>query len=186
MTDTYRRLNSHEIILPDNVHKLCAFLNRTFDPSYGTSYSYKQIFFWLGRAPDSFFVFVDSSRNVPSSLMDVSEMDAHPIVATLKILPLRQNPIHQLTSFNPAFIQADDLALDISSAAALWVGDLVCVSGFPLFRLLNCLSLSLNQSKSPVYCRTKNSHLARLLVKRYSFKTVCVLGDTQMLGLGLR
>lgn len=149
-----RQLSVHEVSSLSWQKKLATFLNKTFSRDYGKQYQTEQIAGWIKRCPECFTVFIQK------------KIFSEQIVATVKILPLLADPISNSKTFDSYAVKPDDLAQDIHSAQAIWIGDLVSTD--QNFMLLMLTITKATEGLSiPVYCRTKVSKLHHVLLKRY-------------------
>lgn len=159
-----RHLAESELDEPRWLSSYLAFVNNAFR---GTAYDYPydahQVGGWLRIYPRALIVIV-------AKRLVTWPPRSEEIVACVKLLPLKEDfvPRHD---FDPFTITSDQLALSLSSAKAVWVGDLVS-SRSQLLLLILALRNRLQSLGVPVYCRTENDSLRRILFERYGARVL--------------
>jgi hypothetical protein len=140
------------------------FINASFKgTAYDHEYSRDQLEGWQRRYPDAFSIIV--RRRLLTWPMGTEK-----IVASVKVLPLA-NSIVSGDGFEPSQLQPEDLANSLSSAKAIWVGDLVSTQEH-LLMLVALLRERFGHVSTPVYCRTASDRLRHILLERYGARIV--------------
>jgi hypothetical protein len=158
------QLTPSQLIAPMWLNKLCEFLDEKFTGgAYDKPYSSKQLEDWLRGYPQAFIV-------ITQKKIFSWPLNADKIVATVKVLPLRDDLISS-KPFEPYNIKGNDLVDDENKAKAIWVGDLVSTNHHMIFLFL-ALRYKLEDLQVPIYCRTEIPQLRRILFERYGAKVL--------------
>lgn len=163
-----RQLSPTELVSPLWLEKLCTFLDEKFSGgAYDKPYSSSQLEDWLRAYPQAFIVIVQ--KQILSW-----PLNADKIVATVKVLPLRDDLVSKQL-FDPYDLKGNDLVNDKNKAKAVWVGDLVSTHHHLIFLFL-ALRYKLEDLRIPIYCRTEIPQLRRILFERYGAQVLSPTG----------
>jgi hypothetical protein len=159
-----RPLSISEIQEPRWLSEYLAFINRVFrGTAYDQPYMSGQVEDWLGSYPEALVVLVKKHL---VSWPPGSEK----IVGSIKMLPLKKDLV-ALPGFDPFTITGKQLATNLMAAQAVWVGDLVSTRT-QLLLLVMTVRDRLERIGIPVYCRTDNKELRRILFERYGARVL--------------
>jgi hypothetical protein len=145
-------------------NELVKFLNESFEgTAYDEMYTVEKIADWLTVFPSAFIVIV--RRKLLSW-----PLGSEQVVGSVKLLPLRENLVSR-EDFDPFFVDGKQLAAHDQDTKAVWVGDLVSRDR-QLLLLIMALRYRLTHLAVPVYCRTANKQLRRVLFERYGARVL--------------
>jgi hypothetical protein len=154
-----KQLTAEQLLSSQWLGRLSAFLDEKFrGGAYDQPYSPGRLEEWL-QAYSQAFIVITQKKLISWPL------NADKIVATVKVLPLRDDLVSR-KPFDPYQINGSDLVDDENKAKAIWVGDLVSTNQHMMFLFL-ALRYKLEDLRIPVYCRTEISQLRRILFERY-------------------
>jgi hypothetical protein len=167
----FRRLSEKEVISFKWTNAIADFLNDKFQIQRKRNlYKGSQIEDWLKTYPDAFIVFV--KRKLFSR-----KNKRERIILMAKFLPLKEDTIKTLRdSFDPYNIKGEDLVNNHRKAKAFWIGDLISTNNsLPI--IVSILKSKVEYLNLPVYCRTGNEKLRRILFERYGAKVLNPTGE---------